>query len=65
MAILDRHILRNLKFYHAIDEVPSTLTQKIYLDIEQKMIKFCNDIKIPMSHMDLLMWAMQTGGIFK
>ena len=65
LAILDRHILRNLKFYNAIDEIPSTLTPKIYLEIEQKMIKFCNDIKIPMSHMDLLMWAMQTGGIFK
>ena len=37
----------------------------VNLDIEQKMIKFCKDIKIPMSHMDLLMWAMQTGGIFK
>jgi N-glycosylase/DNA lyase len=65
LAILDRHILRNLKFYNAIDEIPSTLTPKIYLETEQKMIKFCNDIKIPMSHMDLLMWAMQTGGIFK
>ena len=65
LAILDRHILRNLKFYNAIEEIPSTLTPKIYLDIEQKMINFCKDIKIPMSHMDLLMWAMQTGGIFK
>lgn len=65
LAILDRHILRNLKFYNAIDEIPETLTPKIYLDIEQKMFKFCNDIKIPMAHMDLLLWAMQTGGIFK
>jgi len=65
LAILDRHILRNLKFYNAIDEIPSTLTPKIYLETEQKMIDFCKDIKIPMSHMDLLMWAMQTGGIFK
>ena len=65
LAILDRHILKNLKFYNAIKEIPETLTPKIYLDIEQKMIDFCKDIKIPMSHMDLLMWAMQTGGIFK
>ncbi|MBQ3834060.1 MAG: N-glycosylase/DNA lyase [Elusimicrobia bacterium] len=65
LAILDRHILRNLKFYNAIDDIPQTLTPKIYLQIEQKMVKFCNDIKIPMAHMDLLLWAMQTGGIFK
>jgi len=65
LAILDRHILRNLKFYNAIEDIPSTLTPKIYLEIEQKMLKFCKDIQIPMSHMDLLLWAMQTGGIFK
>ncbi len=65
LAILDRHILRNLKFYNAIEEIPQTLTPKKYLETEEKMIKFCNDIKIPMAHMDLLLWAMQTGGIFK
>lgn len=65
LAILDRHILRNLKFYNAIDDIPSTLTPKIYLETEQKMINFCKEIKIPMAHMDILMWAMQTGGIFK
>lgn len=65
LAILDRHILRNLKFYNAIDEIPDTLTPKVYLNIEKKMTVFCEDIKVPMSHMDLLLWAMQTGGIFK
>lgn len=65
LAILDRHILRNLKFYNAIEEIPSTLTPKIYLKIEQQMVDFCKSINIPMSHMDLLLWAMQTGGIFK
>lgn len=65
LAILDRHILRNLKFYNAIKEIPHTLTPKIYLEIEQKMMNFCKDIEIPMSHIDLLFWAMQTGGIFK
>jgi N-glycosylase/DNA lyase len=65
LAILDRHILKNLKFYGAIDEIPETLTVKKYLEIEEKMLAFCNKIKIPMAHIDLLFWAMQTGGIFK
>lgn len=65
LAILDRHILRNLKKFKAIDEIPKTLTSKKYLDIEQKMQIFSKKIEIPMSHMDLLMWCMQTGGIFK
>ena len=65
LAILDRHILKNLKYYGAIDEIPDTLTVGKYLEIEQKMIDFCNKIKRPMAHIDLLFWAMQTGGIFK
>ena len=48
-----------------IEEIPHTLAPKIYLEIEQKMMEFCKDIEIPMSHIDLLFWAMQTGGIFK
>ncbi|MFA7675764.1 MAG: N-glycosylase/DNA lyase [Endomicrobiia bacterium] len=65
LAILDRHILKNLKLFEAIDEIPQTLTPKKYLEIEEKMKIFCKKLKIPMSHMDLLMWCMQTGGIFK
>jgi N-glycosylase/DNA lyase len=65
LAILDRHILKNLKFYGAIDEIPETLTVRKYLEIEEQMVDFCNRIKIPMAHIDLLFWAMQTGGIFK
>ncbi|WP_413854370.1 N-glycosylase/DNA lyase [Candidatus Ruminimicrobium bovinum] len=65
LAILDRHILKNLKYYGAIDEIPETLTVRKYLETEQMMVGFCNKIKIPMAHIDLLFWAMQTGGIFK
>ena len=58
------HFLRNIGL--GLDlEIPHTLTPKIYLEIEQKMMEFCKDIEIPMSHIDLLFWAMQTGGIFK
>lgn len=65
LAILDRHILKNLKYYGAISEIPETLTVRKYLETEEKMVDFCNKIKIPMAHIDLLFWAMQTGGIFK
>ncbi|MDR1087537.1 MAG: N-glycosylase/DNA lyase [Endomicrobium sp.] len=65
LAILDRHILRNLKFYGAIEEIPKTLTVKTYLDIEKKMQDFAKEIDIPMSHLDMLFWCKNTGGIFK
>jgi N-glycosylase/DNA lyase len=65
MAILDRHILKNLAKYGIIDDVPKTLTPKKYEEIEGKMVIFCKKEKIPMSHLDLLFWSEETGEIFK
>jgi N-glycosylase/DNA lyase len=65
VAILDRHILKNLVRYGAIGELPKSLTRKRYFEIERKMEKFCRKTGIPMSHLDLLFWAEETGEIFK
>lgn len=65
LAILDRHILKNLYYFKAIKEIPKTITEKKYIEIEKQMNQFCKKIKIPMLHMDLLLWCIQTGGIFK
>jgi len=65
LAILDRHILKNLRLLRVIDEIPAPLNRRKYLEIEQKMIKFTNNIKIPMEHLDLVLWYKETGEIFK
>jgi len=65
IAILDRHILKNLAKYGVISEVPETLTKKKYLDIEKKMREFSKKVKIPMEELDLLFWAEETGEVFK
>jgi N-glycosylase/DNA lyase len=65
IAILDRHILKNLLKYMAIKEIPASLTKKKYLEIEGKMNEFSDKTKIPMVHLDLLFWSEQTGRIFK
>src|SRR3989344_1523454 len=65
LAILDRHILRNLKRFDAIEEIPKTLTERRYYDIEEKFKKFSEKVKIPMDHLDLLFWAEETGKVFK
>jgi len=65
MAILDRHILKNLNILGLIDEVPRTLSRKRYFDIEKRLKEFANNVKIPMSHLDLVMWYKETGEIFK
>jgi N-glycosylase/DNA lyase len=65
LAILDRHILKNLVKYGIIKEVPKTLTPKRYLEIEKVMEKFSDSIDIPMAELDLLFWSEETGEIFK
>ncbi len=65
IAILDRHILKNLVKYGVILEIPKSLTEKKYLEIEQKMKEFANSIGIPFAHLDLVWWSEETGEIFK
>lgn len=66
LAILDVHILKNLKELGVIDsdtKIPST--RKKYLEIESKMKDFANEIKIPMDELDILLWSKETGMVFK
>ena len=65
IAILDRHILKNLKLFGVIKNVPASITRKKYLDIEQKTLEFAGKIRIPMESLDLLLWAKETGEVFK
>jgi len=65
LAILDRHILRNLLSLDIITEIPTSLTKKNYIEIEKKMKRFAKDIHIPMSHLDLVLWYKETGEILK
>jgi len=65
VAILDVHILRNLKKYKVIKEIPSSISKKSYMDIENKMRAFSKKINVPMGELDLLFWSNQTGFIFK
>ena len=65
LAILDRHILKNLALLGVIDEVPASPSKKLYLEIEKKMIDFSREAKIPMPHLDLLLWYKEAGEVFK
>lgn len=65
LAILDRHILRNLAELKVIPEVPATITKKRYLEMEEKLRAFSKNIGIPMGELDLLFWSKETGWIFK
>ncbi len=65
MAILDRHILKNLKKFNVINEIPKSLAAKKYLEIEEKMRRFAGKTSIPLAELDLLFWSGETGEVFK
>ena len=64
IAILDRHILRNLKAFEVVQD-DKIKNKKDYLQKESKFIDFSNSIGIPIDELDLLFWSKETGEIFK
>lgn len=65
VAILDRHILKNLKLLNVIAKIPENITVNDYLLIERKMRKFAKEINIPMEYLDFVLWYKETGEVFK
>jgi N-glycosylase/DNA lyase len=65
LAILDRHILKNLVLLDVIPEIPKSISQKKYLEIEEEMRHFCSRAQIPMDHLDMVLWCRENGEIFK
>ncbi len=65
LAILDRHILKNLALFGVIPEIPKSLSKSRYIYIEDKMREFSKEIGIPMDHLDLLLWYKEAGEVFK
>jgi len=65
LAILDRHILKNLYENNVINEIPKTLTKKKYLEIENKFKEFSKKVNIPIDELDLLFWSNEEGSVFK
>jgi N-glycosylase/DNA lyase len=65
LAILDRHILRNLRRHRIIRSLPKSLTPARYQAIEGKFRRFADDVGIPMDELDLLFWSRETGEILK
>jgi N-glycosylase/DNA lyase len=65
LAILDRHILRTLCETGVIDCYPATISRKTYLELEEKLAVYSERIGIPLDALDMVMWSMKTGRVFK
>jgi len=65
IAILDRHILKNLVKCGVIHELPKTLSKKKYIEIEEQMRVFCKKYRINFAELDLVFWSNETGEVLK
>ncbi len=65
LAILDRHILKNLVNFGVLTDIHKALSKNKYLEIEKKMRNFSEKINIPMDELDLVLWYKETGEVFK
>lgn len=65
LAILDRHILKNMKLLGIIDNIPRSIPAKKYVDLEKKLSDYADSINIPLEHLDFVLWYKEAGEVFK
>ncbi len=65
LAILDRHILKNLRLLGVISQTPASLSKHKYLQIENSLKDLAGHIRISPARLDLIFWCKETGEIFK
>jgi len=65
LAILDRHILRNMEKFGIITGLPKTLTEKVYFDLEKKFQNFSKEINLTPAALDLYFWSEAVGVVGK
>jgi N-glycosylase/DNA lyase len=65
LAILDRHILRNLHELGVIGDFSKGISKKEYLLIEEMFSSYCINVGISMDELDLYFWYSETGEVFK
>ena len=65
LAILDRHVLRNLVLHGVIRSVPKSLTSRRYREIEARWREFADAVGIPLAELDLVFFSRGAGAILK
>ena len=65
IAILDRHILKNMVRLGLIKEIPKSMTPMRYRGMENILREYSKKVAIPLNHLDFVLWYKETGDIFK
>ena len=65
LAILDRHIIKNMRLFNVLDERFDSVTPKNYKEIEKIFLRFSKELRIPPNHLDFVLWYKEAGEVFK
>lgn len=64
-AILDRNVVRSLYDLGVLDNPKPPTTKKKYVEAEEKMQAFADELGISIEELDMLLWSLKTGHIPK
>lgn len=64
-AILDKHIINSLHELKVFKSVERPKSGKNYLEMENIMKRFSEDVNISMGELDLVLWSYKTGEVLK
>ncbi|MBY6293981.1 N-glycosylase/DNA lyase [Nanohaloarchaea archaeon H01] len=64
-AIISQHILSQMQELGVIETVEQPSNKEEYLKIEEKLQNFSKEIGIEIKSLDLVLWSMKTGEVFK
>jgi len=65
LAIIDRHIKKQLEKYEVIKKGSTINTKKQYYKIEEKIIKFAKEIEMPIDFLDMVLMYSENKEIIK
>jgi N-glycosylase/DNA lyase len=64
-AILDKHVLRCLTDVGVVETSKPPSTRERYLEVEQRLKRFADEVGIDFDELDLVLWSMKTGEVLK
>lgn len=64
-AIISSHILRNLQQLGAVETLDPPSSKEEYIELEEKMQQLASKVEVDIKALDLVLWSMETGEIFK
>ncbi|MEP6717792.1 MAG: N-glycosylase/DNA lyase [bacterium] len=64
-AILDKHVMSCLEDLQVVETAKPPATRTRYLEVEEKLKSFAQDINIDFDELDLVLWSIKTGEVLK